>query len=105
MLNLLFIQFIVVFIIDLSGFVDTMKEKLSAFLTNKRIVKSDFRIRPFDCSLCTMFWTGLIYLIVTHQFTIPMIAFVCLLAITTTITKDIYYTIHDLICKVLNKIV
>lgn len=105
MLNLLFIQFIVVFIIDLSGFVDTIKKKLSSILTNKRIIKADFRIRPFDCSLCTMFWAGLIYLIATHQFTIPMIAFVCLLAITTTITKDIYYTIHDLICKVLNKIV
>lgn len=105
MLNLLFIQFIVVFIIDLSGFVDTMKAKLSSILTKGKIKNAGFRLRPFDCSLCTMFWAGLIFLLVTHQFTIPLIAYVCLLSVTTPITKDLYYTIQELITKLLNKII
>lgn len=105
MLNLLFIQFIVVFIIDLSGFVDTMKVKLSSILTKGKIKSAEFRLRPFDCSLCTMFWVGLIFLLVTHQFTIPLIAYVCLLSVTTPITKDLYYTIQELITKLFNKII
>ena len=105
MLNLLFIQFIVVFIIDLSGFVDTMKAKLSSILTKGKIKSAGFRLRPFDCSLCAMFWAGLIYLLFTHQFTIPLIAYVCLLSVTTPITKDLYYTIQELITKLLNKII
>lgn len=104
MLDLLFIQFIIVFIVDLSGFVDTMKEKFSSLLTKGRIKSSDYRIRPFDCSLCAMFWVGLVYLLFTHQFTIPLIAYVCGLSITTTITKDLYYTFYELICKLLNKL-
>jgi hypothetical protein len=104
MIELILIQFIVVFIVDISGFIDTVKEKLSKLLTNNRIVTTNYRIRPFDCSLCANFWTSLIYLLVTHQFTIPYIAFVCLMSGTTTLTKDIFFTLSDCITKILQKI-
>lgn len=104
MINLILLQLIIVFIIDISGFVDTMKSKLAQLLTGGKFKSPDFRIRPFDCSLCATFWTGILYLLITHQFTIPLIAFVCLLAATTTITKDVYFTITDVIIKILNKI-
>ena len=104
LLNLIFIQLIVVFIIDLSGFVDTMKSKISSLLTRGRIKSSDYRIRPFDCSLCMTFWSGLIYLFIVDRFTIPLIAFVCLLSITTTLTKDTFYTLYDLFIRLLKKI-
>ena len=104
LLNLIFIQLIVVFIIDLSGFVDTMKSKLSSILTRGMIKSSNYHIRPFDCSLCMTFWSGLIYLFVVDQFTLPLIAFVCLLSITTTLTKDTFYTIYDLFIRLLKKI-
>lgn len=103
-LNLIFIQLIIVFIIDLSGFVDTVKSKLSSLLTHGRIKSSDYRIRPFDCSLCMTFWCGLIYLFITHQFILSLIAFVCLLSITTTLTRDSFYTIYDLFIRLLKKI-
>lgn len=104
MLNLLFIQLILVFIIDISGFVETIKSKLSSFLTKGVIASTDYRIRPFDCSLCMMFWSGIIYLLFTHQFTFPLIAYVCLLSATTPLIKDIYYTLYDFIIKILKKI-
>lgn len=103
-LNLLLLQLIIVFIIDISGFVDTMKTKFAKLLTKGKFKSSDYRLRPFDCSLCTTFWTGLIFLLITHQFTLPYIAFVCLLSATTTITKDIYFTVVDVITKILQKI-
>lgn len=101
MLDLLFIQLIIIFIVDISGVVDSIKSGISRVLTKGRIDKTDFRIKPFDCSLCTTFWTGLIFLICTHQFTLPMIAFVCLLATTTGLTREIYYTVSDLVIKLL----
>jgi len=104
MIELLLLQLIIVFIIDISGFVDTMKSKLAKLLTNGKFKSSDFRLRPFDCSLCATFWTGIIYLLITHQFTIPLFAFVCLLSATTTISKDVYFTIVDVIIKLLDKI-
>lgn len=103
-LDLIFIQMILVFIIDLSGFADTMKSKLSSLLTQGKIKSFDYRIRPFDCSLCMNFWCGLIYLLIVHQFTIPLIAFVCLLSVTTTLTKDTFYTLNDLFIRLLKKI-
>ena len=104
LLNLIFIQLIVVFIIDLSGFVDTMKSKISSLLTRGRIKSLDYRIRPFDCSLCMTFWSGLIYLFIVDRFTLSLIAFVCLLSITTTLTKDTFYTLYDLFIRLLKKI-
>ena len=101
MLNLLFIQLIVVFILDISGVMDSFKGGLSKLLTKGKISKSDFRIKPFDCSLCTTFWAGLIYLLCIHQFTFPMIAYVCLLASVTDITKEVFLTAKDLIIKLL----
>lgn len=103
-LNLLLLQLIIVFIIDISGFVDTMKAKLAKLLTKGKFKSSYYRLRPFDCSLCATFWTGLIFLLITHQFTLTYIAFICLLAATTTITRDTFYTISDLIIKILQKI-
>ena len=103
-LNLLLIQFIVVFIVDISGFIDTVKEKLSKLLTNNRIVTTNYSIRPFDCSLCANFWISLIYLLVTNQFTISYIAFVCLMSGTTILTKDIFFTLSDCITIILQKI-
>lgn len=104
MIELLLLQLIIVFVIDISGFVDTMKSKLAKLLTNGKFKSPDFRLRPFDCSLCATFWTGIIYLLITHQFTIPLLAFVCLLSATTTISKDVYFTITDMIIKLLDKI-
>lgn len=103
-LDLLFIQLILVFIIDISGFVDTMKSKLASLLTNGMIRTNEYRIRPFDCSLCATFWTGMIYLIIFHSFTLPLITFVCLLSATTSLSKDIFYTLYDLIVRLLKKI-
>ena len=104
LLQMILIQVIVVIIIDDSGFVDTMKEKLSRLLTKNKMTTSNFRLRPFDCSYCMQFWANMIYIIITHHFTIPYIAFTLLLSSYTRLTKDILDTIRDLITKVLQKI-
>lgn len=74
-IDLLLLTLIVVFIIDLSGIVDSIEGSLSKWLKGKvRIPK------PFSCSLCMTWWAGLIYILCLHQFTLPYIALVALFA-------------------------
>ena len=104
LIKLLLIQWIIVFIIDISGVIDSLKSFIAKILSNGRIKSTDFRIKPLDCSLCSTFWVSVIFLLVTHCFTLPYIAFVCLMSATTSLTKDLFYTLNDLIVKMLQKI-
>ena len=96
-LDLLLIQFIIVGIIDVSGFVQELEGFLSKWLhIRARIPK------PFSCSLCTTWWTGLIYLIITGNLTLPLVAFTLFISLLTTVTKDIIYLIQDLLIKIID---
>ena len=100
LIDLLLITIILVFIIDLSGFTQSIQYILKKWLkTNKDIV-----IKPFMCSLCMTFWTGIIYSLIMHSLTIPILAFITLLAFMTPVIKDILKLIQDLIIAVINVI-
>lgn len=105
LINLLLISCLVVFVIDLSGFVDEIVSRLY----KKYVGVGDYhlilpKLKPFSCSLCSTFWAGLIYLLITHSFTIPYIAYVCLLAFLTPITGDLLTLIKDTLTKIINKL-
>lgn len=105
MINLFILTCIIVFIIDLSGFVDEMVK----LLYYKYIKVGDYhtlipKLKPFTCSLCLSFWVGIIYLLITRQFTILMIGYVCLLAFLSPIIGDILVMIKDVLNKVINLI-
>lgn len=98
--DLICIQWLVVFIVDLSGIVDTFKSVLARFLTQGAVDTSNYRLKPFDCSLCSTFWCCLIYLIITGTFSIPLLAFVGILAWTADNTKNILITIRETLIKI-----
>ena len=75
LLDVIFIQIIVCFIIDLSGFIQSIEEGLSKWFRFKCVIP-----KPFSCSLCSGWWINLIYLIITHHFTLPYVVFVALVA-------------------------
>ena len=100
LINLLLISAILVFIIDLSGFTQSVQTFLKKWLkTSKDIV-----IKPFMCSLCMTFWTGIIYALIMHSLTIPILAYICLLSFLTPVIKDILKLIQDFIIAVINGI-
>lgn len=72
-LEMILLAFIVAFIVDVSGFVGSVKPGINAVLHRD----PEARLMPFDCSLCVCFWTG-IGLCAFRGFTLPHIAFVCL---------------------------
>ena len=103
MINLFILTCIIVFIIDLSGFVDEMVNRLYY----KYIKVGDYhtlipKLKPLTCSLCLTVWAGIIYLLITSQFTILMLGYVCLLAFLTPIIGDILVMIKDVLNKIIN---
>ena len=98
-LDLLFLTIVVVFIVDLSGFTDSW---LSAF--SKWLGHTVREFKPFTCSLCMTWWTGIVYLLVTGQFSIPLLAYVALLAFLSFPIRDFFIFIKELLLKWINKL-
>lgn len=104
LLELLCIQLICVLVIDISGFIDSIKYGISKILTKGKIQSTDYRLKPFDCSLCMTFWVGLIYIICMGQFSLFLLAYILLLGIMTPIIKDIIILLKDICIFGINKI-
>jgi len=100
-INLICLTLIIVFIVDLSGAIDTLKLLISRLITNNKIKSTNFELKPFDCSLCSCWWAGLIYLICTNNFTFTFIAFVALLAFLTNVFANILLIMKDSILTLL----
>lgn len=102
LLNLTLICIIIVYLIDFSGIVDTLKNLIRKTLNIPKNV--NFRIKPFDCSFCSNFWCSLIYIIVVNHFSIFNVFFILTLSTLTPQIKDLIMLFQDLITKLINKI-
>lgn len=103
-LNLIIISLVNVLIIDISGFVQSIKSLISKLLTNKQIDTTNFSLKPFDCSFCMTFWTGLLYTLVIGQFTLVNLLIILFLAFMTEPVYRILLLIKDMILKIIDKI-
>lgn len=103
-INLLLIWFIVVYVIDLSGIVDSIKVLISKYLTKSKISTTSFSLAPFDCSLCMTHHMGLIYLICT-DFSFTYYALTCLLSFLSLPLSKLLFNIRDSINKTIDKYV
>lgn len=99
--DLILLQLITVFIIDLSGAVEHLKLFISSYLTKTKIKSTNFSLKPLDCSLCMMHWIGLIYLLFTG-FSIPLYALICILSLLTPVTSNLLLYIRDSLNKYIN---
>lgn len=104
MLNIFLISVIVVIIIDLSGFIESIKSGLKYIVTKGRMSGSDYRLKPLDCSFCMTFWTGLVYLLVTHTFTLWMLTYLLLTCVMTIFIKDVIVTFRGLLQYIIKKL-
>lgn len=101
-LNLFIISIIWVLILDLSGFARTIDKLFCKIFYPKRPFREDAHFPPFDCSLCMTWWSCLIYLIVANALTLPYIALSLLFAWLTTIEKDIFIMVKDMVTKLID---
>lgn len=102
-LDLFLLATIIVSIVDISGFIDTVKHWIWRWLHgNKPYV--DFDFRPFECSYCSMNWIGLLYLIIVGELSIVSYAYVLFLCMLTPIIKDIMILIRDICASIIEAI-
>ena len=94
--DLFSILIISVLVIDISGFVYSIKVAIGKYLG---ISPNSFRIKPFDCSFCMTFWISVIYLLVVGRFTLVNIAIVLLLCCLTTPLKNLVMSLMDKLTK------
>ena len=94
--DLFSILIICVLVIDISGFVHSIKVAIGKYL---KISPNSFRIKPFDCSFCMTFWVSMIYLLVVGRFTLVNIAIVLLLCCLTTPLKNLVMSVRDKLTK------
>lgn len=97
MLGILLLAVIMVAIIDLSGFTDSWKSALKKMLTRGQFCSPEYSFKPFDCSFCMTFWSGLVYLSVTAQFSLAMVAYLLVVAFLTPVIKDALVLVRDMV--------
>ncbi len=98
-LKLFELTVIVVIIVDISGFIDSVKT-----LIGKVLHINNVNLKPFDCSLCLNWWVSLAYLVITNELNLTTVMFALIMSVMTTVIGDLIYLIRDLIGKIINKI-
>ena len=59
LINILTITVICCYILDISGFIDEIKQRIMKWLS----IKQEISLKPFDCSLCMSHWINLFYIL------------------------------------------
>lgn len=104
MLDLFLIAVIVVIIIDISGVTLSIKSGIKRILTKGRLSDPNYSLKPIDCAFCMNFWTGLVYMLVTHNFSLWMLTYLLLLCVMTPVIKDVIILIRELFIKLIRLI-
>lgn len=89
-LDILLLSLVVIWIVDVSGFTDSWMNALSRWL-NRQIRP----VKPFACSLCMTWWTGLAYSLITRNLSIPIVAFCALMAYLSFPISQLMIFIHS----------
>lgn len=102
-LQLLLLAAVVVYVVDLSGFTDWWLKRLSRFTTAHGYppVKS---LRPFSCSLCCVWWTGLAWAWVHGQLTLPVVAYTAALSFLSITLCELFIFIRETLTNAIAKV-
>lgn len=98
-IDLLWVASIIIYIVDLSGWTETLLAFISHY-TGKRVTS----FKPFTCSLCMVWWAGLIYLLIVGAFTLPYIAMVALLSFLSVPLGQLLILIREALNKAIDKL-
>lgn len=97
LLNLLLLTIIICFIIDISGFFTFVKKFVASRLEGKynNLKAEDIKIPFVTCSLCSVWWAGIIYICIIGEFTFINLAIVAFLALVSSNISGFMLLIKD----------
>lgn len=94
-LDCFFIQVIVCFIVDCSGFIQEMEGRLGRWLGCKVLIP-----KPFSCSLCLGLWINICYLLIISELSIETLLVVALFSFFSRNITGILIFVRDFLFKV-----
>lgn len=103
-IKLILISAIVCYVIDISGIIDSIKFMIWKRLFKKQGSPNNIRLKPFDCSLCSVWWTNLIYLFVTNNLSLILIFEAAMLSMFSSNITGFLNLIKDTLITIENKI-
>ena len=106
LVDLFLLTVIICFIVDCSGFFNFIKKFIASRLEGKykNLKAEDIKIPFITCSLCSVWWSGLIDLLFVGKFTIPYIAFVAFLSLISSNISGFLFSIKDILALIENLI-
>lgn len=91
-MSFLLITLLMVFIIDISGFIEEIETILGKWLKGKvRIPK------PFSCSLCCSWWVNIIYALCSSQLTLINLCIIALFALLTPVFLTLLTLVREIL--------
>lgn len=103
-LKLILLQIIVCYLIDLSGFVGTVKKMIWRIIVGKEQPYREFPLKPLDCSLCMVHHTLLIWALITSNFSLFVYMIICMLSFLSSNTSGFLRLLKDVLVKIENKV-
>lgn len=98
-IDLILVALVTIYIVDLSGFTETLLKVISAY-KGRKITE----LKPFSCSLCMVWWVCLIYAAIVGNLTIPVVALIAFLSFLSVPCGQLLMLIREAILKVINKL-
>ena len=98
-IELLALAFIVVYIVDETGIVDSLKTFIKRWLNTK----SDITLKPIDCSLCMTHWVCLVYALIFNELSIYVYLYILFLSCNTDNIYAMIQNVNELISKFTNQ--
>ena len=98
-IDLILVALVTIYIVDLSGFTETLLKVISAY-KGRKITE----LKPFSCSLCMVWWVCMIYAVIVGNLTIPVVALIALLSLLSLPFGQLLILIREAFLKVINKL-
>lgn len=90
---------IVIYIVDMSGWSDTLTS-IASHITGRRVTQ----VRPFTCSLCMVWWVCLAVSAINGSITLALVAYIALLSFLASTIGMIMHTLRNAIIRLINKL-
>lgn len=98
-IDIILVALVTIYIVDLSGFTETLLKVISAY-KGRKITE----LKPFSCSLCMVWWVCLIYAVIVGNLTISVVALIALLSLLSVPFGQLLILIRDAFLKLVNKL-
>ena len=98
-IDLILVALVTIYIVDLSGFTETLLKVISAY-KGRKITE----LKPFSCSLCMVWWVCLIYSVIVGNLTIPVVALIALLSLMSVPFGQLLILLREGFIKLVNKL-